>query len=285
MIFDFRIKYKIKYEQEVSMSRKIEREAERLEKETGIDFKKYRNPETVEKISDLIGFHQQAIGFVLRYTAIFLIIIGALCYWFQTRGMSVIGIVLFLLVGIVFSLLEGPSLGLIKLTKKAVNDGMDVVVIMLDFVKEVRQDVLILTKKKPDTEISSANLVRGVSYTVFIPAIRQIIQAKLKLLAVPVNSFFENSIFYLTKSLTAVMEKVDNKDPEKQIVQTESPGEQGGPEESVDKFDQVMDDAKKRVGPLADSVVKKVAIPAKILFNVTLFIGIPILLIIYLIFK
>ena len=204
------------------MGKKIEREAERLEKETGIDFKKYRNPETVEKISDLIGFHQQATAFVLKYTAIFLVIIGALCFWFHTRGMSVVGIVLFLLVGTVFSLLEGPSLGLIKLTKKAVNDGMDVVVMMLDFVKEVRQDVLVLTKNKPGAEISSANLVRGVSYIVFIPAIRQIIRSKLKLLAIPINFFIGNSIFYFTKSLTAVMDKADSKDPEKKTVKAES---------------------------------------------------------------
>ena len=267
------------------MGKMIEKEAERLEKETGIDFKKYRNPETVEKISDLISFHQQTTAFVLKYTAIFLIIIGARCYWFHTRGMGVVGIVLFLSVGIVFSLLEGPSLGLIKLTKKAVSDGMDVVVMMLDFVKEVRQDVLSLTEKTPGAEISSANLVRGVSYIVFIPAVRQIVQAKLKLLAVPVNFFIGNSIFYLTKSLTAVMDKADSKDPGKKTVQAGSPGEQEEPEESVDKFDRLVDDAKKSVGPLADSVAGKVASPAKILFNVTLFIGIPILLIIYLIFK
>jgi hypothetical protein len=60
--------------QEVFMGKKIEREAERLEQETGIDFKKYRNPETVEKISDLISFHQQTTAFLLKYTAIFLII-------------------------------------------------------------------------------------------------------------------------------------------------------------------------------------------------------------------
>ena len=267
------------------MGKKIEREAERLEKETGIDFKKYRNPETVEKISDLIGFHQHATAFLLKYTAIFLIIIGAFSYWFHTRGMGVVGIVLFLLVGIVFSLLEGPSLGLIKLTKKAVSDGMDVVVMMLDFVKEVRQDVLILSKKKPGAEISSANLVRGVSYIVFIPAVRQIVRAKLKLLAIPVNFFIGDSIFYLTKSITAVMDQADSQDSEKKTIQAGSPAEQEEPKKSVDKFDQLVDNAKKSVGPLADSVARKVAIPAKILFNITLFIGIPILLIIYLIFK
>lgn len=267
------------------MGKKIEREAERLEKETGIDFKKYRNPEIVEKISDLISFHSQATASLLGYTALFLVIIGGLCYWFHTRGMGVVGIVLFLLVGIVFSLLEGPSLGLIKLTKKAVRDGMNVVVMMLDFVKKVRQDVLIVSKKKPGAEISSANLVRGVSYVVFIPAVRQIVRAKLKLLAVPVNFFIGNSIFYLTKSLTAVMDKADNKDTEKQIVQTESPGEQEGPGESGDKFDRLIDDSKKRVGPMADSVAQNVVIPVKILFNVTLLIGILIFLLIYLIFK
>ncbi|MGD2090194.1 MAG: hypothetical protein PVH61_28715 [Candidatus Aminicenantes bacterium] len=65
----------------------------------------------------------------------------------------------------------------------------------------------------------------------------------------------------------------------------ESQEEQEKPEENNKKIDQLIDEARTKIGPLADSVAKKVAIPAKILFNITLFIGVPILLIIYLIFK
>ncbi|MGD2090193.1 MAG: hypothetical protein PVH61_28710 [Candidatus Aminicenantes bacterium] len=54
------------------MGKMIEKEAERLEQETGIDFKKYRNPEMVEKISDLIGFYRQTNAYMLRYTTILL---------------------------------------------------------------------------------------------------------------------------------------------------------------------------------------------------------------------
>ncbi len=38
------------------MRKKIKREGERLVRETGIDFKRYRKPGMVEKIGDLIGF-------------------------------------------------------------------------------------------------------------------------------------------------------------------------------------------------------------------------------------
>lgn len=269
------------------MSRKIEQEAVRLEQETGIDFKKYQNPEILEKISDLISFHSQTTAFLLGYTALFLAIIAALCFWFHSRGMNFVGIVLFLIFGVLFSLIEGPSLGLIKLAKKALKDSAEVVRMMLDFVKEVRQDIFTPGKDKPGAKMTAANLIRGVSYVVFIPAVSQIVRGKLKLFAGPVNFLIGNSIFHLTNSLTAAVDKTSGQDenPGKENVQVELSGEQEKPGEKENKFDRLIDDARNKIGPLADSVGRKVAAPAKLVFNITLFLGVPILLIIFFIFK
>jgi hypothetical protein len=267
------------------MGKMIEKEAERLEQETGIDFKKYRNPEMVEKISDLIGFYRQTNAYMFRYTAILLIIIIALCFWFHTREMSSVGIALFLIAGTFFSLVEGISWGLMKLAKKAVTDGADVVTMMLDFLKEIKADITALVKNKPTAKIAISDMFRGISYDVFIPTVNQIIQEKLKLFAKPINFLIGNSIFYLTRSLSAVMDKAATENSKKETMPVESEQEKGKQEENDKKIDQLIDEARAKIGPLADSVSRKVAIPAKIVFNVTLFIGVPILLIIYFIFK
>ncbi|NIM17783.1 MAG: hypothetical protein GTO45_37885 [Candidatus Aminicenantes bacterium] len=265
------------------MNKKIEREAERLAQKTGIDFKKYRNPEIVKRISDLIGFHNQTTAFLLKYTGLFLIIIAVLCLWFHAREMSIFGIVLFAIVGILFSVAEGVSLGLIKLVKKGVKDGADTVILMLDFVKEAKQDIYALIKNKRDTKIFVSNVLEGISYDVFIPTVNQIIREKLKLLAKPVNFIIENTIFLLTKSLSEAADKIaikDSKDDTEQIGSQEAEEQ----EKAENKYDQFIDEARGKIGPIADSVSRKVAIPARIAFNIALFTGVPILLIIYLIF-
>ncbi|UCH93002.1 MAG: hypothetical protein JSV88_22300 [Candidatus Aminicenantes bacterium] len=266
------------------MSIKFEIEAERLEKETGIDFKKYRNPEMVKKISHLIGFYRQTNTLMMRYIIILLVIVVALCIWFHTREMSGVGIALFLIVGTFFSVAEGICWGLMKLAKNAVKEGADIVLMMLDFLKEIKTDLSTLAKNNPDAKVTLSNLFRGISYEVFIPAVSQIIRDKLKFLAKPANFVIENTIFYLTKSLSTAMDKAESKSTRDKTAQAGSQEEQK--DEKMDEvFNQLIDDAREKIGPMVDSVGRKVALPAKITFNVTLFIGVPILLIIYLVFK
>jgi hypothetical protein len=270
--------------QEVLMSTTIEKEAERLEKETGIDFKTYRNPEMVEKISHLIGFYRRTNILMIRYTTILLAIVVVLCLWFYTGEMNIAGIALFLIVGTFFSIVGGFSWGLIRLAKSAVKEGADIVLMMLDFLKEIKTDLSTLAKNKPTAKLTLANLFRGISYDVFIPAVSQIIREKLKVLAKPANIVIENAIFYLTKSLSTAMDKAENKRARDDAAQAESQQEQK--DEEIDKrFNQLIDDARQKIGPMVDSAGRKVALPAKIAFNINLFVGVPILLIIYLIFK
>ena len=114
----------------------------------------------------------------------------------------------------------------------------------------------------------------------FIPAVNRIIRDKLKLLAKPVNLVIENTIFFMTKSLSSAMDKVESKN----TPQAESPEKQKD-EKLNELFNRLIDDAREKIGSTVDSVGRKVALPAKIVFNIVLFFGVPILLIIYFIFK
>lgn len=56
------------------MGKKTERKGDLLSRKTGIDFKKYRKPELVEKIGDLIGFIGNIRTILLTHYVILLII-------------------------------------------------------------------------------------------------------------------------------------------------------------------------------------------------------------------
>lgn len=99
------------------MTNKIDKERERLKQETGMDFGSYQKPKIAEQIGDLIDVYQGIASSVIMYTVIFLAATAVAVYYLRTQGMGTFGITLFAIVGIIFSLIEGPSLGVIKSIK------------------------------------------------------------------------------------------------------------------------------------------------------------------------
>jgi len=254
------------------MRKKIEQAVDRLTEETGIDFKKYQKPGIVEKISDLTGFIGQAGGIMFRRYAILLIIVAALCAWFYTKGMSLVGIILFFITGLLFTAAAGTALGTKKVAKKAVEDSVGVVMLMLEVVKEVRHDIT-------GSNVSISNLVEGISYGVFIPSVNGIVREKLSLLAKPVVFVIENALFYFTKSISALFDKSADEISEEKLQEIQAQTKDDN------KFEQSVNSAKEKLEPLADSVARKVTIPSKVLLIITLIIGLPILFIIYKVFS
>lgn len=255
------------------MGKKIERAADRLAEETGIDFKKYQKSEIVEKISDLTGFVGQSGGIMFRRYAILLIIVVALCAWFYTKGMNSIGIILFFIIGVLFTVFAGTALGTKKVAEKTVEDSVGIVVLMLEVVKEAKHDTA-------GANVSTSNLVEGISYGVIIPSVSRIVREKLSLLATPVVFVMENSLFYFTKSVSALFDKSGDEIPGET---SQEPQAQKQTKED-NKFEQSVNSAKEKLEPLADSVTRKVTIPSKVLLIITLIIGLPILFIIYKVF-
>jgi hypothetical protein len=261
------------------MNKKIGIERARIIKETGIDFIKYQNPELGEKIDNLIGFYQLATIYLLKYTGLFLLITAGLIYAFHLQGKNLFGIILFAIFGLAFSLVEGVTLGLRNLVKKAVTDGAKVVEMMLDFLKEMKQDIQKKKQDNPNTNILPSYLLEGLSYTVFIPAIGDLIRGRIKFFVKPVLFVIENSILFFTKALASVLKKSESQ-------KTSVSGVYPDHEQEIDSntFDSIIDDARKQVGPLGDSVSRMVAWPIKLVFNIALFLGMFIFVIIFFVF-
>jgi hypothetical protein len=264
------------------MRKKIRREGERVCRETGIDFQKYRKPEMVEKIGDLIDIIGQVRGILLRRYMLLLLIITVLSAWFYTRGMNIVGVVLFFAVGVLFSACAGTALCIIKVTEKGVKDSAAVTVMMLGFVKDVRVD-LDTAAGKSAGEVPAPAVMEGVSYCVFIPIVSGVVREQLSLFAWPVNFVVENALFYLTQSLASMVAKVADDDAGAEKAEEPENTEKDN-EDREDRVNTAIDAAIKNVEPLADSVVGMVTIPAKILLILTMIIGLPLLWLIYFIF-
>ena len=85
-------------------------------------------------------------------------------------------------------------------------------------------------------------------------------------------------MFYFTKFLSAAVDKLSG-EPSGEKKEEAKTGA-----ETDNGFNKAIDAAREKIEPLADTVIRSVKIPMKILFAITLIIGLPILLLIYLIF-
>lgn len=256
------------------MANKIEKTGEKISREAGIDFKKYRNPELTEKIGDLVGFTGRIHWVLLRYNGFLLVVLIALCAWFYTRqAMNIPGIVLFFLFGFLVCVLAGTALGTMRLAEIAAEDSTGVIVLLLQLVKDVRLDLSRLSQKEGKGATPAADLTRGLSYLVIIPTVKKIVKNKLSILSGPVNFILGNTLYYFTGSLAAALDK-------------EEPGEAGAGTDpgELKAFEKSIDDAGNKISSLGEETAGKLKIPARILLILSLLLGLPILALIYLVF-
>jgi len=254
------------------MNDKIEREVERLSSQTGINFVKYRRPGLVEKIGNLIGFAGSVRNLLAGCYGILLFIVIVLCVYFILQGMKPLGVGLFFCVGAFFSASAGTALVTMKVAEKAVRDTIGVTVLLLDFSKEVRRDVSDLLKNKPGEGLAPSDLFKGLSFSVFIPAISQAVNNKVvSLLAKSVNFIACNTMYHFTNYLAPQIDKTTDK------ISGMDTGAEGA-------FDRSVDDLKYKIEPAADSVIRKIKIPGKLLLTFSIIGLLPILLIIFLLF-
>ncbi len=258
------------------MARKIVERGRQLIEKTGIDFEKYRSPELVERVGNLVGFVRGAKKILACYQLLFALIIIVLCIWFYTRGMNIAGILFFFVIGILVSAATGTALGTVKLSGKVMEDSASVVGLLLDLVKQIRSDLSGLRQKQAASGTALSDLLKGLSFMVVIPAVAELIQNHLRLLAKPVKFLAENTLFYLTQGLADGLDQATRKIPAAQLT---APGEQKSA-----GFDQAIDEARGKIDRLAQSLIRKVTAPARLLFTLSLILGLPMLLIVYLIF-
>lgn len=174
---------------------------------------------------------------------LFALIIIVLCIWFYTRGMNIAGIILFFVIGILVSAATGTALGTVKLSGKVMADSASVVGLLLDLVKQTRSDLSGLRQKQAASGTALSDLLKGLSFVVVIPAVAELIQNHLRLLAKPVKFLAENALFYLTQTLADTVDQATRKIPAAQLT---APGEQKSA-----GFDQAIDEARGKIDRLA----------------------------------
>ena len=203
------------------MRRKVRKEAKRVENETGIDFSRYRNPEIAERIGELVDFTGQAGSLLLKYfSLLFIVTVGFGLWGYSQDSIGVLGLVLFLSASLILSICGAISLAAMRLVSNVVEDSAAIIVLMLDFLREVRDDLLTTSgKTSGDTSgisVPSPNLLEGLSYFVFIPSLSYVVRRKLGWLAWPVNFLSETIMYYFTRFVAGAM-KVIFKSPENKI--------------------------------------------------------------------
>lgn len=256
------------------MGKKIAKEGERISRETGIDFSKYWNPEMGlgEKIGELIDITGKVASTILVYLILPLVVLVAISYKLSSGNMNIAGVILIFAVGVLMILLGGTARGFMKLVNDTVSNSSELIVLLLDFVKEVRRGVKSLQKKEPDQpgkKVSVSQFVEGISYVVFIPAVSDVLRSRLSLLSRPLIWVNERVLLHFTKAIAAIL-------PASEV--------SGDQEQDADAEEKEIDGAAEKISGFSSSVTRTVNFPAKILFVVSVMIGVPAILIIFWIF-
>ena len=269
------------------MRKRIQDAAETITQETGIDFKKYDNPETAEKIGNLLNFYGMANRYIFQTMIVSFIVLCSICYWFYTQQMNLFGIVLFFSFGFFLCIIESVLIGIMRLVGRSVQDGTDLIRYLLDLVLHLHTDLVGDGDQK--SRITVSQLFCGLSYSLLIPTIHQVIHRELSILAKPVSIIIENTVFYFTRSLSAMIELTEKSN--KRIDKNGDTDHSNRNEDLEDQNDtahinvaQLLEDIRGKLDPMAESIGRKVSAPARLLFYLVLFIGLPILFVIYKLF-
>ena len=184
----------------IRTTKDVEKLDNRIKTELGIDVQKYRNEEVVESFVELLVFPEYVVTWVIRpiFIAILMFIIGFFIFdlvHIEFIIYGVIGLILFLITGILF--------GLLILTWKMKSDMWGIVDYSLEIMKSAVSDL-----NQVNSQISKENikdilglLFKGIIHIVTIPMMSKVISDK-----VPIVGGFVNRI--VKKILTLVSDKV-----------------------------------------------------------------------------
>ena len=256
----------------VNMSKRIEEESKRLSRITGMDFSTFLTPGNRQKISRSIQIHRKVTLIMISSFAFFFSFITLISIILYSKQVGSLSIIVFFITGAFFCAIAGTGWGTIRLSRQAIDQSRELIVVVLDLMKEVRTEIATSIKENPDLGIT--DFIKGLSYGVIIPAAGQIIDEKLKFFAKPAKIVIENSLFYFTRTTASFADHFFNLPATKNHVDSSIATH----EEFTEKLNLIKD----KLQPLGDSISQKVAIPGKILMGIALVLGVPIMSILYL---
>jgi hypothetical protein len=177
-------------------SPKIEFLSQQLEKQTGINFQKYANPELIEQITNIVTFPVYAVKNLKQPIKITYLILLILAVFFIVKGNTFFGIVLIIL-GIPIGFFNGVWWGLVNLIKLLKNDMMNIIDLMLNLTETVMADFRTLKSTDVANKFKipkTSEIINGIIFIVILPVISKIIRNKMPFLGTTISSTINKTL-------------------------------------------------------------------------------------------
>ncbi|WP_103866809.1 MULTISPECIES: hypothetical protein [Aquimarina] len=172
----------------------------KIQNELGIDLKKYRNPEVVENIMDLLLFPKYILNWTMRPVLISFVIyiIG-----YFIIDLVHIEYILYAIIGLVLFLITGVLAGLWFLTFKLKSDINAIIQYTLDILKSCVVDISKLSTNnlKENPKDTLQLLMKGITHIITIPVLTDVISKKIPLIGRLINSIIKRILISISNKL------------------------------------------------------------------------------------
>lgn len=244
----------------------IKRNYDAIHKKTGIDFEQYKEESWGETIANLVFFPQYAISNILKGPGLMLlivIVVAIACMFTEHRTFGFF----FLIVGIVFGIVNGFYLGCIWFIRSFAQDLGGLLKLT------VQKSSSIITsfndpEQKKAYKASLIDVVRGVVFSMILPEVNKVISKKVPFIGGVIAWISGKAIGKMADSLEG---RIQETGEETEISEQAEPAEQLG---VLKKVEQTTD-------KVADTTATIAAFPFKLLFGIFGAIWLGIIAILY----
>lgn len=185
---------------------------------TGIDLEKYRKPELLAKMSDLLMFPLYALQSIILPLALVLLVFASVDSVYFMRTPSILGGLLIVLFGIPIFFVIGISVGILRLIRRIGNDLRAIISEALSLgmgvADDIEQSIRNLSVKGTSAVQafpSPSQIVRGVLLVVLLPTVEQVISRKVKLLGPTISGVAGKILFTVAETLfNTASTKIEN---------------------------------------------------------------------------
>ena len=259
-------------------------------KKLGVSLEKYKSPEFVEKIAEVIILPIYILpSFIKSISCALSISIGlSLLYLFNRQ--SVLGLIFFAVLGIIFSIIVGFFFGITSLIRKAMQDLRSLISIALDILKNIVIDVQMAIKTKMtdsaavlDSIPKVTEILQEVMAVIIIPTVTEVLKKKIPSCGKFLSSIFEKILNFATSALTSIIDEISRQNPlinkldktiemEKAVIQDRMSFISTDIEEALQNYGGLLTDIICKTDERIDFVLSKVQSKALIPFRIVVFV-------------
>lgn len=270
------------------MKKRLKFTAQEFEKRTGINFENYKKPELFEQIAEFVTFPLYAGKILLNPVKLLLVIILLIAIFGFATDRTTFGIV-YLIVGVFFSIETGILWGLTNFTNKLSEDLTETFNLILELSEQILTDINKLHQQTTDSVLkipSIPDIITGTAYFVVLPGVLRIIKKKIPLVgsvaATVIRRIFDINLVQINLRFSKENQETETVLSElNQQLETKK-------EEAITKLDTFTNQTinkiekfKKNIGKILSISARIAALPFKIISRVSLVITIVVSLILY----